>query len=449
MCPSVTTLRACSTHLVEWKGRSMNARVLGLAGAYARVCIGLLALASGDAHAQLTASTTGELAAEAIERAGNAVRTEHVVSPGWIWTQLEVHDETYPLTVDIVASTASSASKVIYLIPGGGATFEGSYLTPRAENLSQFFLEQGYLVVGITARASTMPATVTNHAFAAGWGLAKHRSDVRSIVERIQPALDLPYEVLGHSYGASIALDYASKHAAEMARVIALDIYSIDPARDPRAIRDASATYAAHVLLLAQGIFLDPAGAALPLFASWSDAERVADSGVPRIALGYPGNFTNESWFYYTQIYSSQMPSLHTLLTGLTGDWPLIGSMFAGAYRLALDARRDEFSFTNVERSTLLEATTATPNGLFPIALARDYWAVTAGNPAYTIDWAAIACKLVWLNTELGYAAQSHGAALAQQAGNRDVVVDIVPGYGHNDILLGRNARSDAWSRIR
>jgi hypothetical protein len=142
------------------------------------------------------------------------------------------------------------------------------------------------------------------------------------------------------------------------------------------------------------------------------------------------------------------MPALHTLVTGLNGDWPLVGSMFAGTYHFALDPQGDEYSLTNVERSTLLEATTATRNGLFPIALARDYWAVTAGNSSYALDWAAIRCKLVWLNTELGYAAQSHGAALAQQAGNRDVVVGIVPGYGHNDIVLGRNARSDAWSRI-
>jgi len=404
---------------------------------------------AADADAQDTGRRLTSTVVRALEGAGELVRSERTRTREWAWHELQLFDETYPITIDVVVSTHEPPRKVIYLLPGGGTSFRASFFSPRGDNLAQYFRERGYLVVGITPREDRIPSTTEDFTFAAGWGVAQHRRDIRAVISRIQRVTRLPYEVLGHSAGAVSALDYASKYSREIARVIALDIYSLDPDADPEGIAQAAATHAAHETLLGQGIFMDPANAGAGALASQSAEELRADSGASRADVGLSGNFTNEGLFYFFAIYSADLPGVHSELTGLPGDWPLIASAFAGDYTLAPDPLDDAYALTHVSRGTLVASSAEAGSGLYPIAFARDHWAVVAGNGAYAIDWSAIQTKLIWLNTELGYGPQTHGATLAREAGNPNVTVAVVPGYGHGDILLSRTARRDAWRFLR
>src|SRR6266545_4608830 len=68
--------------------------------------------------------------------------------PDWVHTRFAVHDETYPLVVDVVASTTIQPSRVVYMLPGGGLNFDCNFFTPRDRNIAHFLRHHGYLVVG-------------------------------------------------------------------------------------------------------------------------------------------------------------------------------------------------------------------------------------------------------------------------------------------------------------
>jgi pimeloyl-ACP methyl ester carboxylesterase len=366
--------------------------------------------------------------------------------PAWLWTEQQLFDEQHPLTIDIVASRDSTPTKVIYFFPGGGTNFHASFFTPHSDNVAHYFRERGYVVVGITPREDNVPATVRDTRFAADWGLTKHRADVRRVIEAVQRELALPYAVLGHSYGASLALDYGATFSSELERLIVLDIYAFDPRTEAQSIRDAQRTLTAYNQLIGLGTYLEPLGAGLGDLARWSDAERAADSGFPRsLVSGYRGNFTNESLTYYALIETTTMTGLHSFLSGLTFDWALNKSYFAGAYTLKDDPREDTFSLTHVDETRLVESAAAAGSGMVPAAFSRDYWAAAAGNSVYRLEWANIQCPFLWLNTGLGYGEQYYGAIVARDAGNTNVQTHVVAGYGHSDILLGRNARAEVW----
>ncbi|HTU58357.1 MAG TPA: hypothetical protein VMF89_07985, partial [Polyangiales bacterium] len=232
----------------------------------------------------------------------------------------------------------------------------------------------------------------------------------------------------------------------ELARLIVLDIYTFDPRTEAQSIRQAQRTYAAYNQLLGLGTGLEAMGTGAGNLATWSDAERVADSGFPRsLVSNRRGNFTNEALFYYSLIETSTMPGLHSLLSGLEFDWPLHASYVAGTYTLQDDPAEDTFELTHVDEARLKEAAAEAGSGLVPTAYSRDYWAAVAGNNAYQIAWTDIQCPLLWVNTELGYGEQYYAAAAARDAGNANVQTHVVKGYAHSDILLGNNARSEVW----
>src|SRR5262249_49840688 len=80
--------------------------------------------------------------------------------PGWVRVQIEWHDEAHPLVLDVLASTAATPSRVLYMLPGGGLNFAGNFFTPRHNNLVHFMHRHGYLVVGVTPRENSLtPAT--------------------------------------------------------------------------------------------------------------------------------------------------------------------------------------------------------------------------------------------------------------------------------------------------
>jgi pimeloyl-ACP methyl ester carboxylesterase len=367
----------------------------------------------------------------------------------WLWTAHQLFDEQYPLTVDIVASKDSNPGKVIYFFPGGGTNFHASFFIPHTDNLAHYFRERGYVVIGITPREDNVPVDLRDTTFAADWGMTKHRTDVRRVIEAVQQELALPYEVLGHSYGASLALDYGATFSGELARLTILDIYAFDPRTQPESIRNAQRTYSAYDQILRFGTYLEAMGSSVGNLSTWSDAERAADSGFPRSYVSnYRGNFTKEGLFYYSMIETSTMPGLHSLLSGLMFDWPVHSSYLAGSYTLRDDPHEDTFVLTHVDEARLVEASAAAGSGLVPTAFSRDYWAAVAGNGAYRLEWANIQCPLQWLNTELGYGEQFYGAVAARAAGNANVHTQVVSGYAHSDMLVGRNARAEVWPVI-
>jgi pimeloyl-ACP methyl ester carboxylesterase len=390
-----------------------------------------------SAHTRITRAlaTVGELSEVAREE-----------QPNWLWTEHQLFDEQYPLTVDIVASHDETPTKVIYFFPGGGTNFQAAFFTPHSDNIAHYFREHGYVIVGITPRADNVPAAINDTRFARGWGMTKHRTDVRHVIEAVQRELELPYEVLGHSYGASLALDYGATFSDELARLIILDIYTFDPRTEAQSIRLAQRTYSAYDQLLGLGTYFEPMGSGASNLGTWSDAERIADSGFARALVSdRRGNFTNEGLYYYSMIETSAMPGLHSLLSGLKFDWPLHASYLAGTYTLQDNPREDTFELTHVDKARLKESAAAVGSGMVPTAYSRDYWAAVAGHNTYQIAWTSIQCPFLWVNTELGYGEQYYGANAARDAGNSNVETHVVKGYAHSDILLGNKARTDVW----
>lgn len=429
-----------------------------LAGAHA--CSGMLLAAVScmvvptSASAADPGSVLAMRAAQALESAGVGgmapTHSKDEQRSKWTWIERKIRDETYPLTVDIVGSAEIPATKVMYVLAGGSTNFQGSFFTPVERNLVHFLCEHGYLVVGVTPREDNVPGQQPDMRFMASWGLEKHSADVRSIVSRLQPVLSLPYEVLGHSYGAITALDYTARYNGELAptRVIALDIYMLDPQAEPKLLEDAKRTYDAHVQLLERGTYVDSGYALLKPAKDFALATPNVTSGTSRSDWGHSGTFTFEQLLFAMIIDSSRSAGVHTDITQLPGDWLFKGGAVAGRYKFADDSRNDRYAFSLTRYDTFLETVDVVGSGLIAVALERDVWAINANAPGYQLDWSAIKQPVVWINSEFGYNKHRYGAALIRAAGNTHVLDDEVSGYGHGDLLWAQTARVDLWERL-
>lgn len=393
-----------------------------------------------------TGSALAQRATAALQ-AGVRARVRQVPLPGAVLRKVDFFDEQTPLQIDLLGSTSQQATRVIYLLPGGGSSFESSFFTPANQNLAQFFRERGYLVVGVTPREDALGRCGEGDAAVASWGLAKHKSDLRSVVARIQAALGLPYDILGHSFGAALALDYASTWS-DVGRLVVLDIDSFDPVNEPEKISWALDTSNAAATLLAQGVFSDSAGAEFKQLAIASLVNPQGDSGAPRSELGLPGNFTNRALVHFATIFSAQLPGPLTELTGLPGEWSLVQSLVAGQYDFDVNPTLDRYSFRWSSLNRLQLAALRVGSGQAPLALTRDWMAAVAESPRYRIAWGSIRAKVVWVNAELGYGHQTFAAELIRRGGNSDVSVEVVPGYGHADVLWSNSAAADVWARF-
>lgn len=370
--------------------------------------------------------------------------TRDVMTPRWSWIELDIHDEDYPLTVDILGSNGLIPRGIVYMLPGGAQNFRSSYLTPLDGGLAQYYRRHGYLVIGISPREDHVSDAERDLAFMARWGMAQHRSDIHSVVTLVQSISELPFELLGHSYGAASALDYASVHPNELRRVVALDIYSIDPNVDRASINRARRTYEAYVTLMESGVYADDSYHDFGPLVRRSLRSPDADAGTTPAT----GQYTSKQMLLFGMIYSSVLPGIHTPLTGLPGDWPMTMSTIAGRYFTGDVLEDDAQLFTRTHAATLRGAAEVLGGGLISMAFARDFWAVAALEPEYTLRWQEITTEVVWLNSELGYGNQTYGAELIRQAGNTRVEVAVIPEYGHADMLWSKTAREDVWQRL-
>jgi pimeloyl-ACP methyl ester carboxylesterase len=374
------------------------------------------------------AATGRQLALNALsslQSSALTVTTQSVATLSWSWFEASYYDETYPLTVDLVGSNFQSAQKVVYMLPGGGVNFSSSFFTPLDTNLAQAFRKAGYLVVGITPREDKVPLGGSYSCMAA-WGMAKHRQDVRKVVEVIQARLHLPYRILGHSFGAAYALDYAGFYADNLPeKVIALDIYSFEDSLQ------AADSYDTFCDLILSGRYADASYADMKSLMLISLLLPKLDSGDPR-PVG--GDFTYEGLLYYYMVWSSEIPGIEVT------DWPLVQSYVAGDYAFAANPLHDAYSLDHSDMCTLREAAFKVGSGLVPYALYRDYFAANVKNGAYSVNWSAISMPVLWINTEYGYGVNTYGATRIPNKG-----VYIMPGYGHLDVLSSRTAQSDLW----
>jgi len=402
---------------------------------------------SSAASAGMTGRRLALSVAEAIEAHGRTLRTRNVMATRWTWIELSLFDQVYPLTIDILGSNLSAPRGVVYMLPGGATNFRSSFLVPPEDNLASFFRRHGYLVIGITPREDKVAADTRDLSFMEAWDMQQHRDDIRKIVQLVQAVVPLPYELLGHSYGAASALDYAGAYPDEVQRVVALDIYSFDSAIDPASMRKARRTHQAYVELMREGVFADT---------SYADFPALVRSGLGRPDAGVGGasdydygGYTSKQLLLFGLIYSAVLPGVHTDITGLPGDWPIAMSDVAGDDGWEFRPDDDDRTFARTSIATLRLAADELGSGLISMAFARDYWSVVAeAEGGYPLRWSNNAGKVLWINSELGYNTQMHGADLIRQAGNPNVDKQIVPQYGHADLLWSRTARADVWERF-
>lgn len=389
--------------------------------------------------------TAAELAREVVKALQKSAKSKpaEVRGAGWTWTQLVHADENVPITIDLVASDDTPATHVVYMLPGSSMNFRASFFQPQDDNLAHYLRGQGALIVGVSPRDDNLPAEGRDDAALAQWGFAKRRQDLRAIVELVQPVADLPYDVMGHSFGAAIALDYAANFPDDVRRVLALEMGFGSERDRPNAER----TYQAYLQLLEGGTYLDDSTAVTrPLLAAAIDAP-TGDSGVPRSESlpGLRGNFTNAALLHLGLIYSASLPNAQTAITGLTGDWLCKQGTLAGEYLPAPDPQRDTFRLTKTTLENLKGTFDSLGSGLTPLAQYRDWWAVAADNPGYAIAWDKIRAQVTWVNVSGCYDDAGFAPQRIRAGGNMNVTTAVIPDYAHLDVVLAQGAKRDIW----
>ncbi|MFE0464401.1 hypothetical protein ACFW1A_34630 [Kitasatospora sp. NPDC058965] len=313
-----------------------------------------------------------------------------------------------PVTVEVFAGAITGAvpapERVVVLLPGGGLNARASFTVGRHRSLVEYLSAHGRLAVGITPREDT-----EDLAGAADWGLAGHRTDVERVLALVEEHLPLPYEVLGHSAGAALALDLAAQPGCAARRVLVLDTTGpYDPLTEPELVARADALCTEFQRQLAEGgTVLDPG-----LKAAFESPD---DGAELRARLTFALTRTNE------------VPG--------PANWIYHRGHSAGGDALNL----------NVWSAAMAEL----GSGVQPIALLRDLAAVWAGRAdVYRIDWSAIRADVVWINAEHGRGDHGLGARLIRSGGAR-VDYRVVAGLGHADVLWAGAAEKTVWPLLR
>ncbi|MFE7100467.1 hypothetical protein [Streptomyces erythrochromogenes] len=371
-----------------------------------------------------------------IERALGTGTAAYLPGDGWIRLTLPLDDGgPAPVTVDVVADTARAPEGIAYLLPGGGLNFAAEFFTPGTpggRNLTHALRRRGLLVVGVTPREDAAAAADVS----AAWGLEAHRGDLARVVGALDGVLGLPYEYVGHSAGAALALDAASHDTSpRLRRVVALDTtgpYAGDLALRAADTRDAYATQ------LAQGFPVVDPGLAAVIAKAEADPDGVSPVPWPPDPAQ---RFTHAGLAHFALIRTAALPG--------PANWIYAQGHSAGTYDFGATPAEDRFTLTRTPLTTWHAATTALGSGLLPAALMRDLAAVWAGDDdTYRIAWDRITAEVVWINTESGRGDHPRGAELIRAGGNARVSFTVVPDYGHGDVVWSGAAASEVWSRF-
>ncbi|MFE5723764.1 hypothetical protein [Streptomyces erythrochromogenes] len=371
-----------------------------------------------------------------IERALGTGTAAYLPGDGWIRLTLPLDDGgPAPVTVDVIADTARAPEGIAYLLPGGGLNFAAEFFTPGTpggRNLAHALRRRGLLVVGVTPREDAAAAADVS----ASWGLEAHRRDLARVVGALDSVLGLPYEYVGHSAGAALALDAASHDTSpRLRRVVALDTtgpYTGDLALRAADTRDAYATQ------LAQGFPVVDPGLAAVIAKAEADPDGVSPVPWPPDPAR---RFTHAGLAHFALIRTAALPG--------PANWIYAQGHSAGTYEFGATPAEDRFTLTRTPLTTWHAATTVLGSGLLPAALMRDLAAIWAGDDdTYRIAWDRITAEVVWINAELGRGDHPRGAELIRAGGNERVSFTVVPGHGHGDVVWSGAAASDVWSRF-
>lgn len=397
------------------------------------------ALVAGLVAGTLTAAPAQAATIQVAEALGAQASVRAVESgDGWTHTKYALQDEKYPLVIDVVESLPSSAQRIMYLFPGGGLNFESNFFTPHEKNLAHHLRTRGYTVISISPREDSLPAPVPGQPVdpvVGGWGLAKHKADVRKVIHALDRRLQLPYDVLGHSAGGVLALDYAATYQDRLRHVFVVDTTGpYDPVADAELRARAKHTYAEFDERNRRGeAALDANGPVKVLLKNAADKPD-SDSGAPRPG---GGTFTNAGLLHFALIFTGRGAAPQ--------NWIYQQGLYGGTYTFGATPPKDRFALTHSRLSTVTSSVHATGSGLVPTALLRDLFAVWSREPAYDLSWSTIRVGVTWVNTELGRGNHPYGADLIRAAGNPDVRFTVVPGYGHADPVYSETAEADFW----
>ncbi|MFJ9690678.1 hypothetical protein [Kitasatospora sp. NPDC101183] len=339
--------------------------------------------------------------------------------------QLAVPDGGF--TVDILGDPGT-AHRVVHLLPGGGLNVAADFCTAQGRSLARFLTDRGYLAVGTTPSDR------------ADQGLDGRRADLDRVVSAATAATALPYDLLGHSAGAALALATAAARTSAEGphRVLVLDTTGpYDPSTDPELAARASALTDHFAQQLAAGVrTVDPGLKALVARAA---TDPTGPTALPRPTAD-AAPFTNLGLLHYALIHTRDLPG--------PANWIYHRGHSDGTYAFGPTPAEDRFTLTHAPLPVWQEAIGRLGGGLQSTALLRDLAAIWAGRTdVLRIDWAAIRADVVWVNTELGRGDHDFGPRLIREGG---AAVDyrVVPGYGHGDIVWSATAERDVWRSL-
>ncbi|MCX5204513.1 hypothetical protein OG897_24035 [Streptomyces sp. NBC_00237] len=414
----------------------MDRRTLLTAGAAGALAGALSAATATTAHATPRsappAAPRATAADDPVRRVAHALDSDPPqvsYGDGWAHARLTLHDAPVPLGIDVVADTLRPPRGIAYLLPGGGLNFAADFFTPRARNLAHHLRAQGLLVIGISPREDLAePADLT-----AARGQAAHKADAAKVIAAVDRVLGLPYQLVGHSAGAALALDLASTdRSPRLHRVVPID--TTGPYTGEQRVRAAQMQAAIQGQLDA-GVLYGDTGLKGLVARALTDPDGA--SPVPR-PVDPATRFTNAGLAHFALSRTSSLPG-HT-------NWIYRQGYSAGTFAFGATPLDDRFSLTHTPLATWGEATQALGSGLVPNALLRDLAAIWAGDTAtYPFDWSGIRAEVVWVNAALGRGDEPNGADLIRAGGNPHVTFRVVPGYGHADPVWSGTADRDVW----
>lgn len=354
------------------------------------------------------------------------------------WYQLTIHDQSVPLTVDIVTNK-NCISKLVFLIPANGMNFTSSYFfdndTTTNESLTKYLLKNNCMVVGINPREDNLQPLQSIDSTIKNWGYDFHAKDINKIISYIKSIYPMPYVIAGHSFGGALALHAASiKKDPCCKKIVVLDLYNPNM-NDPNISQLFSLFSNTFDTLIEYNQYADnfvnTFKYTLPLY---YDAPNL-DTGFPRSYFGYDSTFTMKNFIGFSLINSNVIPDQTTPFTGMNNNWTLQKGLVSGTYTMQADPLQDTFTldYLSIDKiSTIMNYTNA---GVCPNKMYVDFY----NN---VTDFSKIYSPVVWINTAGGYDTNFYAAKnIIPKASTY-----VVPNLGHMDILI--NNPNNIWSLI-
>ncbi len=358
-----------------------------------------------------------------------------------LWIQLLLYDEdVLPIKVDLLTSILSIPTKNIYILPGTGLNVESNFILPTNNSLATFLANKSYLVIGITPREDVAPQDF-NFELMRDWGIQKHTDDVNKVIKLFQSMYNMRYELLGHSAGASVTFNYASKIGSQNKKFKAIRIIDTIGQYPPNSDKYNNAQISMNACnqLINTGIFVNTETAGIKFLIQQAQIDPNGDSGVPRPVPG--GNFTNVGLLHFSLIFTAQLPGVLTEITGLPGSWYLEQGFLAGTYDFGDIPTNDVFTLTHTNINTIYTSIPMIGSGIYPLAYERDIYAMLSNS--FPITWSNIKVSVYYVNAELGTG--NPGYTVGLLAGT-SVYSSMVQNYGHADCVYSNTAKTDFWN---